>query len=351
MNRLAAERRMAAIAGFREEQKRLEAMGLLKLDRETARAIRACHDEVLADLGETFDLAAHEPAVHHGMRLAATAGALALVGIGVAVLDLVWASLAGALRIAIAIGAPVLAVLLAEAMHRAGSGRYAVSLVAGLAALALLGETRLLAATLNQPFGPSAFLLCGLFTAALGQRYRSRVLTSIGLLLAGGATAVLIATLDGRPAQTILWRGEPLLAAGLVLFVAGEVAGRRVAPLAPAWRLAGLLLAGAALILLAREGGSLLPVGPGLLAGIWRLLGLLLLIGAVLYGVLRDRRETAWGGLALLMAWTAAWLHFSYGDRLPISAQVPVGLVLVLVFAWAAHLLRAVLARGGGSRA
>lgn len=348
MNRIEAERRMAAIAGFRDEQKRLEATGLLKLDRETARAIRACHDDVLADLGEAFDFTVREPPVHLGMRLAATAGALALVGIGLAVLDLVWGSLAVALRMVVAIAVPALLALLAEAMSRAGSSRYAIGLVAALAALALLGETRLLAATLNQPFGPSAFLLCGLFAAALGHRHRSRVLAGAGLVLAGGAAAVLLATLDGRPAQAILWRAEPLLAAGLAVFAVGTVAERKVAPLAPAWRLAGLLTAGAALLLLAREGSSLLPVEPGLLAGIWQLLGPLLLLGALLAGVLRDWRETAWAGLGLLTVWLLAWLHGRYGASLPVSGQVLIGLAVVLAFASAARLLRAALARGEG---
>lgn len=348
MNRTEAQKRLAAIAGFREEQKRLEAMGLLELDSAARQAIRAFHDDVIGDLEESFDLAHEEPPVHWGMRIAATSGALALLGIAFAALDLVWGSLAGIVRISAAIAVPLLFVLLAETMRRAGSSLYAISLVAGLAGLAALGEMRLLAATLNQPFGPGAWALAGLFTAALGHRHESPHLTFLGLVLAGAGAAAGLAGLDGRPASAILWRGEPLLVAGLLLFATATLAGKMLAASAPAWRLAGLVLAALALGLLGRPDASLLPAEPSLVAGFYQILGPILLLAALFLGVLRDWRESAWGGLSLLMLLLLALLHGRYGASMPAYGQIFALLGIVALFAWLAHLLRAALARDEG---
>jgi len=261
MERDRAERRIAAIAGFRDGAARLERLGLLRLAPETREAIRSYHEEVLADVsGETNSASgpAGAPAPHWGLRLAAAGGLLVLLGFG---LDLLWPDMADWARIATAIALPALALLLAEALQAAGRDRAFVALLAAVAAGLFALDLKLLAASFNRPAGFELGVAVGAFAAALGHRYRSPVLAFAGLLLGGFALAALVALADGRLWPALVGRLDPIFAAGLALSLLGSAPQLDIS-MRPAWRLAGLILAGGAMIGLAHPGTSLLPLAP-----------------------------------------------------------------------------------------
>ena len=80
MDQRQAQKRVAAIAGFRDELRRLVDLGLVKISTEERRGIEAYHDEVLADLATLYDVdtSGAQARLSWGMRIASTFGAIAL---------------------------------------------------------------------------------------------------------------------------------------------------------------------------------------------------------------------------------------------------------------------------------
>ncbi len=323
-----AEKRLSAIAGFREEARRLEALGLLRLDAATKRAIARPHDEVLRDLEESTGLRGPaRPAAPWTMRLAATLGALTLAGLFLLLLDHIWGGLASWLQALVAIALPPALVLLAEALAAAGRDRWFVTLVAWLAVFAFVVDLRLLAAIVNHPLGFGIVFAAGAFAAALGHRHLDAALTGPGVAAAAAGLAALVALADGAVATALPHRLEPFLILGLVAYGGGLVMQRWPPALGRAWRIAGLALGGGALLLLARPGASMFGGDAAQVATLYAVAAGLVFAALLVGGLYRLRPESAYGGLVLLWLLAlergAIWL----GDTLPPS----VGLLLLLL--------------------
>jgi len=346
MDRDRAAHRLAAIAGFKEEAARLERMGLLRIDAETRKAIAAYHREVLGDLNGEDGIPADAQAPHWGLRAAAAGGLLVLIALGLAGLDLLWPSMADWARIATAIALPAVFLLLAEALRTAGRDPLFVVLMAGIAALAFALDLRIVTAIFNRPFGLGHAVAAGAFAAALGHRYASRTLAAGGLLVAGAALASLIALADGRLWPALPGRLDPLLATGLATFGVGLSA--RLGPAMQAsWRLAGLALSGAALIALAHPGTSLLPMGEGLVAGVYQALALLAFAAAMIAGLFRRWRETVYGGLALMVGFLLDRLRAWFAPVLPEAMETLMLIAAAALFLGLAALVRRLERRMG----
>jgi len=340
MKRDKADRRINAIAGFREEAKRLEDMGLLTLDAEQKKAIRAYHNEVLADLdGDGRGAGKTGGSIHWGMRLAATGGAIAVVGLGLGALDLLWPQMANWTRVLVAMSLPPLFLLLAEALRAGGRDGYFVILAAGLACLALAMNLKIVTAVFNRPVALEHAVAVGAFATALGHRYASKLLIAAGLVLGASALAGLIALIDGRVLTAALGRLDPLLAVGLAVFSAG-LSARISAALRPAWRGAGLLMAGAALIGLAHAGRSILPLNEALAAGLYQAVGAAGLIAALAAGLLNGWREVTYGALALLAVFLFDRMQNWFAPVLSEALQALLLIAVAALFAWLAHLVR-----------
>lgn len=349
MDREKASRRIDAIGGFREELRRLEKMRLLQLDPPTRQAVESYHEEVLEELSGDYDLAIPDRAAGWGMRLAAAGGILVLAGLGLAGLDLLWPRMADWARIAAGVALPLVFLLLAEGLAAAGRDRLFVALMAALAAIAFALDLRILAAIFNRPFGLEHAVAAGSFAAALGHRYGTVLLSTAGLLVAGGALAALLALADGRLWPALGGRLDPAFGMGLLLFVLGltlPLDERRRAD----WRLAGLLLGGAAAIALSHPGASLLPVAQETVAGLYQLAAAVLLPLAVIAGLLRRWPETLYAALLLAVIFLFDRLEAWFDPVLPEALQALMLIAAAALFAGLALLVRRIdrhLGEGG----
>lgn len=343
MNRDKAQHRIEAIAGFQEEFGRLQGMGLVALAPKERRAIKAYHDEVLADLGAHYELDAPAGPPAWGMRIAAVTGALVVAGLLAAALDAVWPSMALWARIAVALAAPLLLLALTEALRATGRRRYVVGLAAALAVTAFAGGLQAMAATMAMPLGLPAWLAIGLFAAALGQRYNLPVLAAAGLTLAGGVLAGLVATADGAAAAALFDRAEPLLAAGLALYLAAAVMWTLPCPVRPAYRSAGLALMAAALILLSHPGNSLLAafagVPPASMAAIYQFSAVIAGFAVMSAGLKFGWRDSLYGGLGFLIVFVLTRLDAWFGEALPDAVDILALIAAAALFAWLARLV------------
>ncbi|GAK34513.1 hypothetical protein AQ1_02412 [alpha proteobacterium Q-1] len=353
MTRDKAARRIDSIAGYREEQKRLQDLGLLSITADEARKIRHYHDDVLDDLSRSQDLpadAARMP-VHWGMRIAASAGLVVLCGAWLLGLDSLWPGLSIGAQLGFLAAGPLLFFAGAELLHQRGGSLYFSAFLAGLSAL-LLGASGLLVHRLfNQPPGFGTIFLAGGYAAALGHRYRAITLGALGLIAAMGAMGAMLALADGRSVAALGQRLDVFVLLGVMLMGIGSLRplARRWGDMAAGWRLAGLGLAGAALIGLAQPGGSLLPqilgLSPDKIAFIYQLVAVVVPFGLMILGLLRDGPDRLWGAFAMLAAFVLSrfylWLSPFLGDVW--LALIAVALVALLI--WLAGRIRIVAAR------
>ena len=337
------EKRLSAIAGFREEARRLEAMGLLRLDAAAKRAIARYHDEVLRDLEESTGLrGAARPSAPWTMRLAAALGALTLAGLSLALLDRVWGGLATWLQVLVAMAMPPALVLLAEALAAAGRDRWFVTLTAWFAVFAFMIDLRLLAVIGNHPLGFEIAFATGAFAAALGHRHLGASLTGLGVAIAAASLAALVALADGAVATALGHRLEPFLVLGGIAYGGGRVMQRWPPAIGLSWRIAGLVLGGTALLLLARPGTSMLGGDAVSVATIYAAAAALVFAALLIAGLYRRRPEDACGGLLLLWLLALERGELWLGERLPPSLGV---LLLLLSLAVLYALMRLVHAR------
>lgn len=321
-NRKAA--RLSAIAGFREESRRLSDMGLLSIANEQRRAIERYHDEVLADL-EGGDAAS----AHYGMRIAGTLGALLPFALLLALLDRLWAGLPVAAQIVLLIAVPAILLLLSEWLPLLRSGRYAANLAAGLSWLSLLASLLILDETFGIGLALPAALLSGLYGVALSVRRNCGPLALLSLFMSGIALFALLATLDGRVAIAASRRLDVALAVGVVFFLL-SLPGRMPDILRGALRFSGCLIAGPALIGLGHEDRSLFAGA----SDIYRILApvvftLLMLAGPKL-GWPRSGRLAA----GLLALYLLDLLNGLAGRSLPLEAQILAGIALIPLLFW-----------------
>jgi len=349
MDREKAARRIDAIGGFREEMRRLEKMRLLEIDAETRQAVETYHQEVLEELSDDYDLVIPDTAARWGLKLAAAGGALVLVGLGLAGLDLLWPRMADWARIATGIALPLVFLLLAEGLAAAGRDRLFVGLLAGLAALAFAFDLRILTAIFNRPFGFEHAVAAGSFAAALGHRYATALLSTAGLAIAGGALAALLALADGRLWPALFGRLDPVFGIGIALFVLGSTLPLDESRRAD-WRLAGLLLGGAAAIGLSHPGASLLPAAQETVAGLYQLATAVLLPLAVIAGLLRRWPETVYAALLLTVIFLFDRLEAWFDPVLPEALQALMLIAAVGLFAGLALLVRRIDRRLGEER-
>ncbi|RMD88531.1 MAG: hypothetical protein D6807_05555 [Alphaproteobacteria bacterium] len=343
-----AERRLDAIAGFREEARRLEAMGLLNLGPAEKKAIASYHDEVLRDLEADAGLkGSARPAAPWTMRLAALLGALTLGGIVLALLDRVWGGLASWLQIAVALVAPLVPLLLAEALFRTGRDRFFVLLATWFAVAAFALDLRIVTAILNHPMDFAIVLAVGAFAAALGHRHLDPLLTAAGTFAAGAALAAIVALADGATAAALLHRADPVLLLGIAAWSVGAFAGRWPHVIRFGWRLAGLLLAGPTALLLTVRDASLLIAAAGSAAALES--GLLALFAALalFLGLQRGWRESAHGGLVILWLLAIAVAHRWLTGALPAPVEGLLLLLAVAILFGLGRLLNGLLATAG----
>ncbi|GAB4135697.1 MAG: hypothetical protein Kow00104_19890 [Rhodothalassiaceae bacterium] len=336
--------RIAAIAGFREEVRRLEALGLLTLDAAERRAIARHHDEVLADL----DPSGHMP-VHRGLRMAATLGALTLWGGVLFHLDRLWPQLPLWSAMAILIAQPAIFLTLSELLAlRTGAG-YAATVSAALSALSLIAGLFIADETLGTGLVQESLFFGGLYATLLGLRRMSAFMTGSGVLLAICSLFAIVGTMDGRSLAVLGQRGDIAIAMGAVLFLAGLVS-RLPHLLAPFLRAGGLALFGGALILARHDGTTMLGGAGGILSGLYALAPFLTLPVILYLAPRKGWGESGWLAVLLLILLLVDIAATAIGDRLPPAAILAIAILLLPPAVWILLLYRRYERHAGAAR-
>src|SRR5512146_2478056 len=127
-----AQKRADRILVFREELERLEREGVLALDPEQRRRVRAHHDDLLAQYSQSFDIDRDSRAgqLSLGMRIASFFGALALSASVFFLFYQFWGLLATTTQVAILVAAPLAMLAVTLFVQRKDSSGYFAKLSA-----------------------------------------------------------------------------------------------------------------------------------------------------------------------------------------------------------------------------
>ncbi len=290
-SKLQAQKRADAIRCFQEELGRLEAQSVLILSEEQRRSVNSHLVKTLAELSERFDIDTtdSQKQISIGMRVASTIGSIALCAAVFLFFFRFWGLLNTPLQVGILLATPVLLVFAAEFVSRRERTLYFTSLIALVAFAAFVLNLNVLGTIFNLTSSPGAFLAWGLFALALAYRFSLRLLLIAGL----GCLMIWFAAVVSEAAG-IFWiampaRPEPFILAGLLIFAAGGLHGRRAHPEFPdVYRMLGVACAGLAMLALAAKiSTSYLLTSETGVAALYQALGMAGMAAAIWFGARR----------------------------------------------------------------
>ena len=295
MDRAAAQRRADQVRAFQAEFDALRAEGVFTPDAAVRERLAAHHAALLAQLAEQYDAdtTPRTARLSLGMRIAALLGAVALIAAVVLFFLRYWGSIPVPGQVALLTAAPLLMLGATEYAMRQPGARP----LAELFALVALGAFVLQLSALHSIFAlrdsPHAFLAWAALGLALGHGYAFRGPGLAGVALLAWWLVTMLAEATGGTWRDPLRVPEHAVAAGSALFAMGLLARLGPREMPPIYRMVGLLMAFAAMLLLSTSGAL---NGLGLSRTTAEILYQLLTLGAsvvvIALGVRRGWRET-----------------------------------------------------------
>jgi len=295
-----SQERVDRIQAFRGELAELERVGVLTLSGEQQAAVAAHHAAELARLARDFDVdTTHtQQQLSLGLRLATLLGTAALSAAVVLFVLRYWGTIPTAAQLALALGAALVPLGIAEGAAARERTLYVASLFATVAAAGFALNLSVLVEVLNLPDTPHLVLAWGGFALLMAYRFGIRLLLVAGLAACTWWVAASLFSLGGGwfldfPAmpETIL------LPAVIVLLLPGVVHHPRHPGFGETYRVFGLVVLGIVAAAIGVDGvRSILPFGiRGAEVG-YTLAGFGLGVGAIIVGVQRGWRGTTGAG-------------------------------------------------------
>lgn len=306
------QRRADQVHAFRAELALLErALGTL-LSPESRAAVEQHHSALLASLKADYDIdtSTAEQQLSVGMRIASLLGTVALCAAVFFFVYRFWGRLVTPAQLALVGVAPVLGLVLTEAIARRERARYFTGLAAAVTFATFIMSLTVVGLIYNMPSSPVAFLVWGAFALVLATTYdlmplylTGAVLLTIGVC--GGAVA-----LAGADWSEFISRPELTLAAGLFWVALPTLRPHRHPEFASVDHVLGAVLALLSAAILGLVGtASFIPLSKAVVEGWYDGLGLALAVLGIWVGVRRrwDALRIACTGMLILMVFLKAF--------------------------------------------
>jgi len=258
-----AQRRADRIRAFTDELVALHGETVVLLTDEQRRAIADYHGEILRDLAHRFDidLGAAEKQMSLGMRIVSFLGAIALSAAVFFFFKRFWGLLSSPVQVTILVAAPAVLLAGVELAARRERTLYLASLISLVAFTAFILNLSMLGRIFTITPSQNAFLAWGGFGLILAYTYRLRLLLTAGLACLLAYLSATMGTWGGCYWLSFGERPENFITAGLAFFAAAFIPHPRQRDFAPIYRIFGLLVILAAVLVLSHWGrGSYLMV-------------------------------------------------------------------------------------------
>jgi len=302
-----AQARADQIRAFQRELADLERAGVLGLAPDQRAVLEAHHQRELARLARDHDAdtSASLQQLSMGLRLATLLGTVALSAAVVLFALRYWGAIPTAAQLALALGAAVVPLGVAEAAARRERTLYVASLFALVAASGFALDLSVLVEALNLPDTPHLVLAWGGFALLVAYRFGIRLLLVAGLAACSWWVAASLYSLGGYWFLDFPARPEVILVpAAIALMLPSVVRHAHHRGFSEMYRVYGLVVLGIVAAAIGVDGArSLLPFGiRGAEAG-YTVAGFGLGVGAIVIGVQKGWRQTTQAGtlVALLL--------------------------------------------------
>ncbi len=311
--RKSAQDRVKRIGIFQTELAQLEQEQALSLTPEQRSRLEAHLQGLLADFQQQYGVDVTEAAqrISWGMRLASLLGGAALLAALVLFLHRVWGYLPTFVHLALLTSAPLVFLAAAEIAFARKVARYYVALFALAAGTAFVIELGALGTVLNLVASPHTLLAWGLFALLVAYACGLRLLLAAAAVLLCAYSAAVALWAQGHEWTGFFQEPQYLIpAAAIVYFLPGLTKGRGPADFDSVYRLCGAGVALGALLLLSTSGdlccGGLTP---GMVEGLYQIVGLILGAGIVFDGVRLGRAALVNLGVASFVIFLYIRLH------------------------------------------
>ena len=337
--RAQAQQRADRLRIFQNELTRLEAEGVLNFTTEQRERLNSHVDATMRALARDFDIDTTESQrqVSLGMRIAATAGALALCAAVVSFFYRYWGLLATEVQVGLLAVTPIACAAGAEFAARRERTLYFTGLISVVALGAFVLNVSVMGLIFNLVPTPGAPLAWGAFAMFLAYRYGLRLLLLAGIGFGMAFVGAMLTLAAGYFWPQMIELPETLLIAGLLsMGLPWVVPHRKRADFPFVYLMAGLLVAFLAVLVLSTVGeNSLLPFGDKTTEPIYQVLGQAGTALAVWLGVRKGLPGVVNMGALFFILFLYARFVDWWWDWMPkylfflIIAGVSIGLLLV----------------------
>jgi hypothetical protein len=317
----AAPARAVQIRAFKAELGHLERDGTQVLSEEQRSQVRERHATLLAQLAAEADVdtSASMQQLSLGLRLATLLGTTALSAAVVLFVARFWGTLPTAAQLGLAMGAPLLPLLLAEIAARRERSLYVASLFATVSVAGFAANLAVVHQVLDLPDNPHGVLAVAGLALLLAYRYDILILLLAGLGGVAWWVAGSLYGLFGGWFADFLALPETLLVPALIILLLPAVVHHTGHPrFSEVYRASAIVVLGILAAIIGVNGElSLLPFGRRGAEMAYTLGGLTLGIGAIMVGVQRNLQYSVRAGagvaLMLMLVKAADW----WWDLLP----------------------------------
>ena len=284
-----AQKRVDRIALFRMELAELEREKGLILSAEQRSHLADHLDRLLLAFRQQFGVDATDSArrVSWGMRVASLLGGAALLAAAVLFLHRIWGALPTAAHVSILAIAPLALLAGAEAAFARRVDHYYVALLALAAGVAFVMELNALGSVLNLADSPQVLFGWGLFAVLVAYAYGLRLLLGAGLVLLCAYTAALLLYAQGYYWAEFPQAAQFLIPGAVTLYcLPWFTRGRGPDHFPWVYRACGAGTGLIALLILSTSGDLCCGgLRPGIVAGAYQIVGLLLSAGVVFHNL------------------------------------------------------------------
>lgn len=295
-----AQRRVDRIHAFRDEVAELETAGVLTLDDEEARYVRAHHDRILGEYADSFDIdvTGADRQLSWGMRIVSFLGALAISAAIFFFFYRFWGDLSTPVQVALLILAPVLLLIATGIVATREKTLYFTSLLASVAFSAFVLDLTVLGTIFNITPSQNAFLTWSAFALLLAYGYSLRLPLVAGMTCLMGYLAATVGTWSGCYWISFGERPENFIVAGLILSLTPLLPHPRHPQFAGQYRVFGFLAIFISILILSNYGAiSYIGWSSDNIEYLYQIVGFLLSGSVITVGIRRH-----WPGMVNLGA-------------------------------------------------
>lgn len=320
-SRTEAQQRADDIQLFRRELARLEQEGVLRLDPAQRAALDAHHEAQLAELSRKFDVdrSAKSRQLSLGMRIASFIGALALAASVFFLFYQYWGYFSTTAQVSVLVGAAFASYLVTLWVDRKDATGYFTKLAALVAFACFVLNIAMLGQIFNITPSDKALLPWAAFALLLAYSFDLRLLLAAGILCLIAYVSARTGTWGGMYWIHFGERPENFFPAAIAIFLVPQVVNHARFPgFAPVYRIFGMLALFLPVLVLANWGSvSYLDMNPGVIEGLYQIVGFVGTAALIWYGSSRRWNDVVNTGTVLFVVFFYTKMFDWWWDWMP----------------------------------